>query len=99
MCQYNTALEYGNLTTWCAAFSNLPRDLLALEYVEDLLYCYKDCYEYDINWNQACNPVVDVAKYFNSMVLGETRKPDGVFYFVHSDATSKLFARWGFYKD
>ena len=52
-----------------------------------------------INWQQACNPVGDVAKYFNSIVLGETSKPYGVFYFAHSGATSKLFARWGLYKD
>ena len=35
MCQYDTALEYGELSPWCAAFSD--RNLLVFEYVEDLL--------------------------------------------------------------
>ena len=62
-----------------------------------LLYYYKDWYDYDINWQQACNPVVDVDKYqyLNSIVLEETSKPYGVFYFSHSSAITKLLARWG----
>ena len=70
MCRYDKALYYGQLSPWCAAFSN--SDLLVLEYIDDLLYYYKDGYGYDINWMQACNPVVDVATYFNSIVLGAT---------------------------
>ncbi len=97
MCRYDKALYYGQLSPWCAAFSN--SDLLVLEYVDDLLYYYKDGYGYDINWMQACNPVVDVATYFNSIVLGATSKPYGIFYFSHSGAMAKLLARWGLYKD
>lgn len=62
MCRYDKALTYKNVSPWCAAFSN--EDLLVLEYVDDLLYYYKDGYGYDINWRQACNPVVDVYNYF-----------------------------------
>ena len=73
--------------------------LLVLEYIDDLLYYYKDGYDYDVNWMQACNPVVDVATYFNSIVLGATTKTYGIFYFSHSGAMAKLLARWGLYKD
>lgn len=97
MCRYDKALYYGQLSPWCAAFSN--SDLLVLEYVDDLLYYYKDGYGFEINWMQACNPVVDVANYFNSIVTGATNKPYGIFYFSHSGAMAKLLARWGLYND
>jgi multiple inositol-polyphosphate phosphatase/2,3-bisphosphoglycerate 3-phosphatase len=82
MCRYDKALYYGQLSPWCAAFSN--SDLLVLEYIDDLLYYYKDGYGYDINWMQVCNLVVDVATYFNSIVLRATTKPYVIFYFSHS---------------
>lgn len=62
MCRYDKALHYDKLSPWCAAFSDV--DLSVLEYVDDLNYYYKESYGYEINWLQACNPVVDLFNYF-----------------------------------
>lgn len=62
MCRYDKALNYNNTSPWCAAFSK--PDHLVLEYLEDLESYYHDGYGHLINVEQACNPVVDLLRYF-----------------------------------
>jgi len=62
MCAYDKSLNFNSTSPWCAAFSET--DLLVLEYTRDLKHYYKDGYGFDINWMEACLPVVDVYNYF-----------------------------------
>ena len=67
MCRFDKALNFGKLSPWCAAFS--PEDLLIFEYNEDMKSYYKNGYGYEINADQACNPVVDLFNYFKLLFL------------------------------
>jgi len=62
MCRYDKTLNYNATSAWCASFSY--SDLLVLEYLNDLESYYQDGYGYNINVEQACNPVVDLYNYF-----------------------------------
>lgn len=42
---------------------------MVLEYIRDLKHYYKDGYGFDIDWMQACNPIVDVFNYFKYYLI------------------------------
>ncbi len=62
MCAVDKSLEFNFTSPWCASFSE--SNLLVLEYINELESYYQDGYAYDINVEQACNPVVDPYNYF-----------------------------------
>lgn len=62
MCRYDKAITYERVSPWCAAFSE--DDLKVFEYIDDLDYYYISGYGFDINWLQACNPIVDLIRRF-----------------------------------
>jgi len=97
MCRYDKAINYTQVSPWCAAFSE--SDLIVFEYLDDLDYYYKDGYGFEINWKQACNPVVDLISRFNAISADTSSGPYAYFYCSHSGVTSKLLARLGLYND
>lgn len=58
MCRFDKTLNLNKLSPWCVAFS--PKDLLLFEYNEYVESYYFNGYSNDINFDQACNPVVDL---------------------------------------
>ncbi|XP_064609060.1 multiple inositol polyphosphate phosphatase 1-like isoform X2 [Liolophura sinensis] len=79
---------------WCAVFSR--QNLVTMEYLEDLRNYYLEGPAYQINTDQSCDLLKDVAKYLR-MPSKESpgNYPAGVFRFTHSPVINSFLAQLG----
>ncbi|CAB3236528.1 unnamed protein product [Arctia plantaginis] len=95
MCRFYRSWTEVLQSPWCAAFSD--KDLLVLEYYDDIRHYYRNGYGSKVNVNLGKPPLKDLYENFKSAVNGKGRKVTS--YFTHDTMMEMTLSALGVYKD